>query len=225
MTEKKSNLFNQFFNKDISKHVYKKPANKAKTVWLKYLQWAWAWYYAKNADPQVELRFKQFPEYDFQTHRLTGRHVDFMDMANGAYVTAILTIKGETRDQTLPVMDWKNNAVVHPDVCQVNKAKQRAFVKCLALFGLGLKLYGIDEVNNKDNSSSSNSSSQRQYPASKNQIGYLRNKLLPEVDVTDLKDGELRAYKWLVQNNPQTFQKASGAIKFVQSLPMINNEK
>ena len=42
---------------------------------------------------------------------------------------------------TLPVMDYKNKAIVNPDYRQINDNKQRCFVKALAYFGLGIKLY------------------------------------------------------------------------------------
>ena len=45
----------------------------------------------------------------------------------------------------LPIMDHKNNPINQPNCRQVNDAKMRCLVKCLAMFGLGLDVYGAKE--------------------------------------------------------------------------------
>ena len=51
------------------------------------------------------------------------------------------------RSMDLPVMDWKNNAIVKPDSRMISDTKRRAFVKCMATgFGLGLSLWEKDEA-------------------------------------------------------------------------------
>lgn len=41
----------------------------------------------------------------------------------------------------LPVLNYKNNAIVNPDAMQINTTRMRCLTKTLALFGLGLNVY------------------------------------------------------------------------------------
>jgi hypothetical protein len=47
-----------------------------------------------------------------------------------------------TRSMWLPVMNHKNMAISDPTSRDLNDAKMRCLVKCLALFGLGIGVYG-----------------------------------------------------------------------------------
>jgi hypothetical protein len=54
------------------------------------------------------------------------------------------------RTERLYVMDNRMNAVKNPSAQAINKAEKRCFVKCAALFGLGIQLYtgeDLPEVN------------------------------------------------------------------------------
>lgn len=167
-------------NASVNKHTYQKPANKSGSVQLTYLQWGWAWKYLMEYDPDATLKFKKFPEYDFTAHQATGREFDFMDTGRGAYVTAILTVKGKTKAQTLPVMDWKSNAPADFNLMQVNKAKQRAFVKCFALFGLGLNLFGLED-NTEYQPKANNGKSSKPSPKQQKTIKWLMNVVGPKL--------------------------------------------
>ena len=61
-------------------------------------------------------------------------------------VYCTVTIDGLSRQMWLPVMDFKNQAISNPDVVQLNKAKMRCLVKCLAMFGLGHYIYAGEDL-------------------------------------------------------------------------------
>jgi hypothetical protein len=47
----------------------------------------------------------------------------------------------------LPVMDYKNNAIKNPDARKISDTKMRTLVKCLAMFGLGHRIYAGEDIN------------------------------------------------------------------------------
>lgn len=138
MAEKKEeNVFEHFSKMDVSAHVEKK-------MGLSYLSWAWAWTIIKSYDFDATREYTQYEE--MVNGELTGRKVDYCKTDTGTYVECKLTIKGHSETETLFVMDYKNKAVINPDQAQINKAKQRCFVKAAALFGLGLNLYAGEDL-------------------------------------------------------------------------------
>jgi hypothetical protein len=46
----------------------------------------------------------------------------------------------------LPVMDFRNKAVVNPSSVDINKAKMRCLTKCFSQFGLGHYIYAGDDT-------------------------------------------------------------------------------
>ncbi|WP_268914060.1 DUF1071 domain-containing protein [Lentilactobacillus sp. SPB1-3] len=143
MTEakKKESLFEQLSKINVSDHL----ENKG-NMNLKYLSWVWAWQKIKEIDPDAKREYTKFKEYDFKTGQLTGRDVDYCKTDTGTYVECTLTIKGQSETETLYVMDFKNKAVLEPTQDQINKAKQRCFVKAAALHGLGLYVYAGEDL-------------------------------------------------------------------------------
>lgn len=131
------NVFEHFSKMDVSDHVEKK-------MGLSYLSWAWAWTIIKSYDYDAKREYTKFDE--LMNGQNTGRKVDYMKTDTGTYVECTLTIKGHSETETLFVMDYKNKAVINPDQAQINKAKQRCFVKAAALFGLGLNLYAGEDL-------------------------------------------------------------------------------
>jgi hypothetical protein len=95
---------------------------------LSYLSWANAWMHLMNAYPDSSFAF-----------------LDSVTMPSGTvevHVSVTVT-DGEhelTRLMTLPVMNYKNIAIVDPDSRDISDARMRCLVKCIALFGLGLFL-------------------------------------------------------------------------------------
>ena len=98
---------------------------------LSFLSWSWAWGTLMEHYPQAE--------YSFQEPAEAQRDGSVM-------VYCTVTIDGLSRQMWLPVMDFKNQAISNPDVVQLNKAKMRCLVKCLAMFGLGHYIYAGEDL-------------------------------------------------------------------------------
>jgi hypothetical protein len=56
---------------------------------------------------------------------------------------------GKSRTAQLPVMDFRNKAIVNPDAMSVNTAMQRCLAKAIALHGLGLYIYAGEDMPEK----------------------------------------------------------------------------
>lgn len=97
---------------------------------LSYLSWAWAW----------GILMEHFPEstYEFLPEQTFGD--------GSMEVAVIVTIGACQRKMTLPVMDHRNNSIINPSSRQVNDARMRCLVKCLALFGLGHFIYAGEDL-------------------------------------------------------------------------------
>jgi hypothetical protein len=102
---------------------------------LSFLSWAWAWGTLMEHYPQAEYSFQEPAEA-----RNDG----------SVMVYCTVTIDGLSRQMWLPVMDFKNQAISNPDCVQVNKAKMRCLVKCLAMFGLGHYIYAGEDLPNAE---------------------------------------------------------------------------
>lgn len=109
---------------DVSKHVEKKNG-------LSYLSWAWAWGVLMEHYPHAEYSFSQ-PE--LHPDGTVTIHCDIM-------------IGHCHRSMWLPVMDYKNNAIKNPDARKISDTKMRTLVKCLAMFGLGHRIYAGEDIN------------------------------------------------------------------------------
>jgi len=107
---------------------------------LSYLSWAWAWGVLQEHYPQAQYLFYQ-GEND----------VPYVQYPDGtAEVRCRVSIDSLTREMTLSVMDYKNNAVQNPNSRQVNDTKMRCLVKCLAMYGLGHYIYAGEDVPSAD---------------------------------------------------------------------------
>ena len=122
MTNKKQPTYAEIWDTlskvDVSEYVEEK-------MNLSYLSWSRAWW----------LMMEHYPEATYEYHE--GRKFD-----DGTVEVSVTITIGETsRMATLPVMDYKNKAIISPDARQINDNKQRCFVKAIAMFGLGIDLY------------------------------------------------------------------------------------
>ena len=108
---------------NVNDHVEKKGG-------LSYLSWAWA------VDQLLRLDADAVWEY--------GDHATFGDGTVMVFCT--VTAFGKRRTMQLPVMDYKNRAIVHPDAFAINTAMQRCLVKAIALHGLGLYIYAGEDL-------------------------------------------------------------------------------
>lgn len=151
-------LFNKLSQIDVSEHVNTKGKG---SYALKYLSWVWAWDTIKRIDPDAKMEYTLFQEYDWKNHQLTGRKVDYCKTDTGTYVECTVTIKGHIESETLFVMDLRNKAVLEPTQDQINKAKQRCFVKACALQGLGLYIYAGEDLPRNDDQTQEKSNTKK----------------------------------------------------------------
>tara|TARA_R110002072_G_scaffold144865_1_gene290940 strand:- start:5002 stop:5616 length:615 start_codon:yes stop_codon:yes gene_type:complete len=101
---------------------------------LSFLSWAWAWGTLMEHYPQAEYSFQE-PE----------------SATDGSMmVFCTVTIDSLSRQMWLPVMDYKNKAIPNPNAFQLNTAKMRCLVKCLAMFGLGHYIYAGEDLPNAE---------------------------------------------------------------------------
>jgi len=101
---------------------------------LNYLSWANAWTSLMSVYPDSSFAF-----------------LDDVRLPNGTVEVhvSVTVADGEhqlTRKMPLPVMNYKNIAIVDPDARDVSDARMRCLVKCIALFGLGLFLYRGEDI-------------------------------------------------------------------------------
>ena len=116
---------------------------------LTYLSWAWAWGFVKT----------NFPDANYKVRQYDGKPFLF-DESLGYLVTTEVTIKGETIEMSLPVMDGANKAQKHiaytygkyNKTCEaatmfdINTAIMRCLTKNLAMFGLGHYIYAGEDL-------------------------------------------------------------------------------
>ena len=96
---------------------------------MSYLSWANAWQSLMDVYPDSSFTP---PEIVTLPNSTVEVHVS-VTVSDGEHEL--------TRFMSLPVMNYRNVAIVDPDSRDVSDAKMRCLVKCIALFGLGLFLY------------------------------------------------------------------------------------
>jgi hypothetical protein len=101
---------------------------------LSFLSWAWAWGTLMEHYPQAEYSFQE-------SESATD---------GSLMVFCTVTIDSLSRQMWLPVMDYKNKAIPNPNAFQLNTAKMRCLVKCLAMFGLGHYIYAGEDLPNAE---------------------------------------------------------------------------
>lgn len=103
---------------------------------LTYLSWAWAW---------AEVK-KNCPDATYEILRDENGLPYFKADGVGYMCMTTVTINGETLMMWLPVMDFKNKAMLQPTMFDVNKTIMRCLTKNLAMFGLGLYIYAGEDL-------------------------------------------------------------------------------
>jgi hypothetical protein len=97
---------------------------------LSYLSWAWAWGIMMDHYPEAR--------YDFL--------VEERDDAHTCTVWCKVIINDLERMMWLPVMDYKNKAIIDPDARAISDTRMRCLTKCLAMFGLGHYIYAGEDL-------------------------------------------------------------------------------
>ena len=133
-------------NKAKVEHTYKNVWDKLnkidlssqtkKKMNLTYLSWTWAWGVMMENYPEATYNFYQAED-----------GTPFCRYPNGtAEVRCRIQIGELQREMSLAVMDNKNNSVAEPSSTDVNNAKMRCLVKCLAMYGLGHYIYAGEDL-------------------------------------------------------------------------------
>lgn len=112
---------------DVSAHIEKKNN-------LSYLSWAWAWAEALKADPKASFKVEMFGDKCY------------IDINGTCMVWVTVTMFEKPMTCQLPVMDYRNKAILNPDAFAVNTAIMRCMTKALALHGLGLYIYAGEDL-------------------------------------------------------------------------------
>jgi hypothetical protein len=101
---------------------------------LTYLSWAWAWAEALKADEDATYKVEMFGDKCY------------MDINGTAMVFVTVTMFRKPMTCQLPVMDFRNKAILNPDAFAVNTAIMRCMTKALALHGLSLYIYAGEDL-------------------------------------------------------------------------------
>lgn len=175
--EKIQRLYVELQGANIDQYVNKKNTGR---VVLDYLSWGAAVDYFTKGCHTLGL------DWTYEHH--------FVDMgARGSMVTTTITIadpeNGDTieKQMALPCMTITNQAAKDADVMVINKTQMRCLVKCMTLFGLGLKLYlkdfsELDDV--KTGTAVKQDEVAKKVVAMKDRISAMLDKIDPTVDTS-----------------------------------------
>lgn len=96
-----------------------------------YLSWTWA----------ISMAREHYPDFDYQLEE------DKVYADGSMEVRCNATIEGRTAQMWLPVTDFNNKAIPSPNAFDINTARMRCLVKCLAVgFGLGHYIYAGESL-------------------------------------------------------------------------------
>lgn len=123
MTELAQDIWETLSTLDVNAHTEKKGQ-------FTYLSWTWAWAAVKH-------------NYPLATYSLLADQV-YEDGTREVRVS--VTIEDLCHVMWLPVTDHRNNAIPNPNAFDVNTARMRCLVKCLAMFGLGHYIYAGESI-------------------------------------------------------------------------------
>lgn len=101
---------------------------------LTYLSWAWA--------VDQLLRQDDTASWEYRFH--DGK--PYVQIGETCMVFCTVNAFGKYRTAQLPVMDYKNKAILNPDAMEVNTAMQRCLAKAIALHGIGLYIYAGEDL-------------------------------------------------------------------------------
>ena len=114
---------------------------------LTYLSWAWAWGELMNHFPMATYSFTEW-EYPSGQSYVTKDVLIYDD--DTCSVECELRIGELVRKMWLPVMDYKNQAIINPTARAISDTKMRCLVKCISMFGLGHYIYAGEDLPRSD---------------------------------------------------------------------------
>ena len=107
---------------------------------MTYLSWAWAWTEVLKADPAATWKVELWSDGTG-----VGQTV-LMNFGDSAMVWVTTTIFGKAITCQLPVLDYRNKPIPHPNAMDINTAIMRCLVKSIAMQGLALYIYAGDDL-------------------------------------------------------------------------------
>tara|TARA_R100001443_G_scaffold69158_2_gene77751 strand:+ start:3056 stop:3916 length:861 start_codon:yes stop_codon:yes gene_type:complete len=114
-----------------------------------FLSWTHVWEFLLQTYPDFTLEYLDPITYDDGTMTVQCR-LSIYTHAETCPETKNVTKHRLVRTERLYVMDNKMNAVRNPNAQQINKTEKRCFVKCAALFGLGIQLFTGEDLPDVD---------------------------------------------------------------------------
>jgi hypothetical protein len=131
-------VWDRLSNIDVSEHI---EVIKTKSSFQpKYLSWAWAWGVMMKEYPEFRYEFTQW-EYPDGVMKDVLVHED-----KSVMVEVTCRIGSLQRTMWLAVMNYKHESVSNPSTAEINKAKMRCLVKCMAMYGLGHYIYAGEDL-------------------------------------------------------------------------------
>jgi len=103
---------------------------------LSYLSWAHAYQIFMDRWSDNEIEFRE-ESYEDGTVMMFCKITIFG--GKNRELTAV-------REMFLPVLDFRNKAIVNPNAFARNTARQRVFTKCLSMHGLGSYIYAGEDM-------------------------------------------------------------------------------
>ena len=108
---------------------------------LAYLSWAWAWSIMMDHYPQLKVTWHGMTDENGVT-----RDITIYPGGTASVCCSVAIGDNVKRDMWLPVMDYKNKAIVNPDSRAISDAKQRCLTKCFSVLGLGAYIYAGEDL-------------------------------------------------------------------------------
>ena len=127
-----ANVYENLKGQDIKPWVEKKKVSN--TFQPDFLSWTHVWEFLLQTYPDFDLDYLDPIKHDDGTVTVQCK----------LYIPVNDHLLART--ERLYVMDNKMNALKNPSAQAINKAEKRCFVKCAALFGLGIQLYTGEDL-------------------------------------------------------------------------------
>jgi hypothetical protein len=122
-----SNYFAQLNAINVSDHIEKKGG-------FNYLSWPFAVAQLRLADPAATWEVRRFDG------------LPYLACDAGVFVEVAVTVQGICLSQIHPVLDSRTRPLQAPNSFDINTSIQRCLVKAIALHGLGLYIYGGEDL-------------------------------------------------------------------------------
>ena len=105
-----------------------------------YLSWSWAWAMVKENYPDATYRLLDDTVFSDGTMEVRVE-VTIHERVSVTSGMGGVVFNSLSHTMWLPVLDFKNKAISKPNAFDINSARMRCLVKCLAMHGLGHYIY------------------------------------------------------------------------------------